>query len=221
MRSPCKPCIGAAQNQSVDEVPDQTGKHCRGGGTVPVRPHSHHQGHERERAEDPPDTAVAESRAGPGDERMEDQPAAAERQPLVAAAASPEELVRRFLAALSENDIENVRLLAVTEDEFKTLIYPELPAADPGRNTSAEFVWSMLHTRSESSLHSIMSSVGGRHLWFEEIRFTGETSQYRSYKVHRESLLVLRDEAGDPQTVRLFGSVLELNGQFKIFSFNR
>ncbi len=109
----------------------------------------------------------------------------------------------------------------MNQDEFKTLVYPELPAADPARNTSAEFVWSMLQTRSESSLHSIMAAVGGRQLSFEEIRFTGETTRYESYKVHRESLLVLRDEAGDRQTVRLFGSVLEMDGQFKIFSFNR
>ncbi len=149
------------------------------------------------------------------------QSTAAERPSLDEAASSPEELVRRFLAAVTENNIEHVRRLAVNQDEFKTLVYPELSAAGRARNTSAEFVWSMLQTRSESSLHSIMEAVGGRQLSFEEIRFTGETTRYESYKVHSESLLVLRDEVGDRQTVRLFGSVLELDGQFKIFSFNR
>lgn len=149
------------------------------------------------------------------------QSTAAERRTLDAAASSPEELVRRFLDAVEENNVDHVRRLAITEDEFKTLVYPELPASDPRRNTSAEFVWNTLHTRSESNLYSMMDAVGGRRFTLEELRFTGETTQYETYKVHRESLLVLRDRDGMKQTVRLFGSVLELDHQFKIFSFNR
>jgi hypothetical protein len=147
------------------------------------------------------------------------QSAAAER-PLEAAASSREELVRRFLDLVAGNDIDEVRKLAVNEDEFRTLIYPELPAADPRWNTSAEFVWNLFYLRNESSLRSMMAAIGGRRLTLEEIRFTGGTTEYATYRVHRESLLVLRDEEGKPQTVRLFGSVLELDGQFKIFSFN-
>ena len=40
-----------------------------------------------------------------------------------------------------------------------------------------------------------------------------------SYKVHKEAHLVVKDEKGEQQEVRLFGSVLEMGGQFKLFSF--
>ena len=144
----------------------------------------------------------------------------AERR-LADGAGSPEELARRFLDALARNAIDDVRRLAMTEEEFRTRVYPELPVSDPARNASAEFVWNMLHIRSESNLHSLMRQSGSRALGLEEIRFRGDSEAYDTFHVHRESMLVLTDEAGEQQTARLFGSVLEMDGQFKIFSFNR
>jgi hypothetical protein len=147
------------------------------------------------------------------------QSVAAGRRSLDAAASSPEELVRRFLDLVAGNNVDQIRRLAVNEEEFSLLLYPETPAADPRRNTSAEFVWNMHHIRSESSLERMIHAIGGRRLELEELRFTGGTTEYETYRVHRDSLLVLRDENGEQQRVRLFGSVLELDNQFKIFSF--
>ncbi len=144
----------------------------------------------------------------------------AERR-LADGAGSPEELARRFLDALARNEIEDVRRLAMTEEEFRTRVYPELPVSDPARNASSEFVWNMLHIRSESNLHSVMRQSGGRTLALEDIRFRGESEAYDTFRVHRESMLVLTDDAGERQTASLFGSVLEMDGRFKIFSFNR
>jgi hypothetical protein len=149
------------------------------------------------------------------------QSGAAVRRPLESAASSPEELTRRFLDAIAGNRPDEVRKLALSEEEFRKYVWPELPSAEPARNLTPEFVWNSLHIRSESNLRSTMASVGGRRLRLEEVRFTGGVTEYKTYRVHRASLLFLKDEVGKEQTVRLFGSVLELDGQFKIFSFNR
>ena len=149
------------------------------------------------------------------------QQTTSELRRLDGAAGSPDELVRRFLDGLARNEPDEVRRLALSEEEFRKFVWPELPSADPRRNLTAEFVWGNLNIRSESNLHSMMAAIGGRRFIFEEIRFTGEVTQYETYRVHRGSLLALMDEVGERQDVRLFGSVLELDGQFKIFSFNR
>jgi hypothetical protein len=146
-------------------------------------------------------------------------PAAAERRILEAAASSPVELARRFLDRLAEGDVEGIQQLALTEGEFAEFVYPELPAADPLRNTSAGFVWNQLHLRSQSSLGAVLTHLSGRRLKLKEIRFAGGVEPYDSYVVHRESLLILEDEDGVERTERLFGAVLEMDGQFKIYSF--
>jgi hypothetical protein len=149
------------------------------------------------------------------------QSSAAAQRLLESAASSPDELARRFLDALAGNKPDEVRKLALSEEEFRKYVWPELPSAEPARNLTPEFVWNSLHIRSESNLRSMMASVGGHRLRLEEVRFTGGVTEYKTYRVHRASLLFLKDEVGKDQTVRLFGSVLELDGQFKIFSFNR
>ncbi len=51
------------------------------------------------------------------------------------------------------------------------------------------------------------------------IRFLGETTPYGSYLVHRESELTVKDLDGTQRDIRLFGSVLEKGGRFKVFSY--
>ena len=42
---------------------------------------------------------------------------------------------------------------------------------------------------------------------------------YRTYKVHRETVLDLLDEEGEEVRLALFGSILEREGEFKLFSY--
>jgi hypothetical protein len=146
--------------------------------------------------------------------------AQAEHRPLAAAASSPEELVRRLLDAIADNDLNAVLGMALTLDEFQTYVYPELPASDPVRNTSAEFLWTQTDLHGRGKLSSVMAGLGGQRLELEEVEFTGGVEEYPTLRIHRDSRLRLRDENGEVRVLRLFGSVLELDGQFKIFSFN-
>jgi hypothetical protein len=51
------------------------------------------------------------------------------------------------------------------------------------------------------------------------MQFAKGTDAYKTYKVHKEAHLIVKGEKGVQQEVRLFGSVLEMSGQFKLFSF--
>jgi hypothetical protein len=141
------------------------------------------------------------------------------RAPLSGTAVSPEELARVVLDRLSVRDLAGLRALALDEREFREHVWPELPAARPERNLPWSFVWSDLHQKSENQLAVTLAKFGGQQLTLARIRFTGETTRYASYLVHRDSLLTVRDATGSQRDVRLFGSVLQQRDRFKVFSY--
>ena len=47
----------------------------------------------------------------------------------------------------------------------------------------------------------------------------GGATAWAGFTVHRETELVVRDPSGAPRTVRLFGSLLEREGRWKVFSY--
>ena len=53
----------------------------------------------------------------------------------------------------------------------------------------------------------------------QSIGFRGETSQYGTATVRRESVLVVRGSDGTVREIRLFGSMVEQDGRFKVFSY--
>jgi hypothetical protein len=141
------------------------------------------------------------------------------RQPLQQTQSSSDALARAVLSALERRDVDALRALAVNEGEFRDVVWPELPAARPERNLSAEYVWSDLRVKSEAGLRRILAEHGGRALTFVRVGFNGKTSQYRSYLVHREAIITARDADLGESTVQMFGSILERDGHFKVFSY--
>jgi hypothetical protein len=139
---------------------------------------------------------------------------------LRSAASSPAELAERFLDAIAEGDLAAARRLLLTFDEYERYIWPELPEADPARNLNPAFVWEMTSIRGDAKLRGVIGNLGGRRLELEQLEFTGGVQQFPGFRLHRSSRLQLRDETGELQSVRLFGSVVERDGQFRIFSFN-
>lgn len=140
-------------------------------------------------------------------------------RPVPNSADSLEGLTRAVLEALSRRDDSALRALALDEDEFRRHVWPELPASRPERNTPFGYVWTDLRTKSDAGLRGILAAHGGRRYQLERVRFTGETTQYDTFVVHRDSMLDVLDETGRRNTLRLFGSVIEKGGGFKVFSY--
>lgn len=131
---------------------------------------------------------------------------------------SIEALASDFLQALSREDRQQLKELALSKQQFVDIVWPHLPAARPGTNLTSDYVWSSLHMRSLAGLDSSLGRYGGASLQFVGYRFEGKTTDYGSFQVHRETILEVR-ENGEAKEARFFGSVLEMNGEFKIFSF--
>jgi len=132
---------------------------------------------------------------------------------------SPDALARTVLLAIERQDAARLRALALSYEEFRAVVWPELPAARPERNLPLDYVWNDLRVKSETALRRTMAGRGGEPLELLRVGFMGETTQYRTYLVHRQAVLTVRGGDGVQESVRLFGSVFEQDGRFKVFSY--
>lgn len=133
---------------------------------------------------------------------------------------SAEALAGEVLAALERRDAARLQQLALDEDEFRGVVWPELPAARPERNLTADYVWRDLQSKSRVGLQAIIAEYGGKPLQLVRVEYSGETTQHRTFLVRRDAIVIARDREGLEQRLRLFGSVVERDGGFKIFSYN-
>jgi hypothetical protein len=133
---------------------------------------------------------------------------------------SPEAVARAVLRGLDARDANALKALAVTEHEFRKMVWPKLPAARPGRNIPWDYVWNDLHGKSTMQLQARVNQwerpVDGA---VTRVEFTGETTDYETFRVRRQSVVVLRTAAGGESRLRLFGSIIEESGRYKVFSY--
>jgi hypothetical protein len=124
------------------------------------------------------------------------------------------------LKRLDARDIAGLQELTVTEHEFRKLVWPKLPAARPGRNIPWDYVWKDLRSKSTMQLQARV------HEWqpsgdatVVKVEFTGETTDYETFRVRRKSVVVLRSPTGHESRHRVFGSIIEEAGRYKVFSY--
>jgi hypothetical protein len=139
--------------------------------------------------------------------------------PLSSTQDSAEALAREVLSAFARGDEARLGALALNEQEFRDHVWPDLPAARPERNLPFSFVWGDLRPKSEYSLQQALAEHGGQPYTLASVRFDGETTRYGSYAVHRVTVLRVRDGRGQEADLRLFGSMLEKDGAWKVFSY--
>ena len=132
---------------------------------------------------------------------------------------SPEAVAEAVLDALAADDGPALLALALTEMEFRTFVWPELPSSRPERGLPFEYAWGDLHQKSTNELRRLVAGAGGRRYELLDMTFDGESTPYETFTVHRESRLKVRDPEGIERDVRLFGSVLQRGGEYKLFSY--
>jgi hypothetical protein len=139
--------------------------------------------------------------------------------PLANTHSSARDLATAVLGAIERRDMAALREAALSEREFRDHVWPELPAARAERNLPFSYVWGDLHQKSEAALAGTLASHGGQHLELISVDFLGGTTRYETYLVHRHTSMMVRDTSGKELPLQLFGSTLEKDGQFKVFSY--
>jgi hypothetical protein len=139
--------------------------------------------------------------------------------PLSRACDSPEALANAVLDGLARRDAAALQALALTEEEFRTRVWPELPAARPGRNVPVDYAWADLSQKSRVYLTQTLARHGGRRYQLVTVEFLGETTRHESFEVARRAQLVVRGADGTEEQIRLFGSMLRAGDEHKVFSY--
>jgi hypothetical protein len=138
--------------------------------------------------------------------------------PLQRTHSSAEGAAAAVLEALAQGDRESLERLALDDAEFRDHVWPQLPAARPERNLPYSYVWGDLHQKSTIALGETLAAHGGNRYELRGVRFDGAT-EYRGFVVHRETTLRVRDASGGDRDLRVYGSMLEKDGQWKVFSY--
>jgi hypothetical protein len=130
-----------------------------------------------------------------------------------------EALAREVLSAVAARDETRLRELALTEEEFEKRVWAGLPASRPERNLPWSYVWLDLRQKSDATLQRTLRALGGRRYELREVRFEGPRSEHGTYRVYRDTVLVVADPAGEPAELRILGSMLEADRGWKVFSY--
>ncbi|MDP3719665.1 MAG: hypothetical protein Q8T13_18040 [Acidobacteriota bacterium] len=148
------------------------------------------------------------------------QPAApASKNPLSNTFETPEALAQAVLDRLARRDVDGLKALALSEQEFKDHVWPELDTSRPERNVPFEYAWGQLKQRSDGYLDTTVGRYAGQKLRFVSTKYTGEATKYETFSVMRESEIVAADDTGRELVLRLFGSAMVKDGRYKLFSF--
>lgn len=132
---------------------------------------------------------------------------------------SPEALARAILEGLASEDGATLKTYPLTKEQFRLYVWPQLPASRPERNVPFEFGWGDLYQKSHNSLLRTYAKYKGVPLEFLDLRFEDGVTDYDTYKVHRDARVKVRDPNGEEVWLDLFGSVMEWNGRYKLFSY--
>lgn len=139
--------------------------------------------------------------------------------PLTNGLGSADELAGAVLDALARNDRARLEQLALSEQEFRDHVWPDLPASRPERNLPFSYVWGDLHQKSLLSLSTVLGEHGGKRYQLKRVSFGGEESRYGRARVRREAVFHVMDPSGNEIELRVCGSLVEHDGVWKVFSY--
>ena len=138
---------------------------------------------------------------------------------LVGGASSRSALIRRFVAALADADTAALVRMALTRAEFAYLTYPSSPYTRPPYRQSPEIVWLLLGTEHDKGLTRLLRRLGGEELGYLGQRCDTRPLREGRNRIWRGCVSRVRLETGDTLEARLFGAIVERDGQFKFASY--
>jgi|SRR5688572_1163885 len=131
-------------------------------------------------------------------------------------ATSRDALVEMFITAVEKRDSVTLGEIAINAGEFIDLYYPTSQFARPPYKQSPELRWFLLSENSDKGVNRLLQ------------RFSGGSTGFHSYSCNQEPVVEGANRIWDrctvtwshqPRTIRLFSTIIERNGRFKIMSY--
>ena len=138
-------------------------------------------------------------------------------------ARSVEDVAERTVAALSRGDRGALTGLLVRQADYRRLVFPALPASAKEGNLDPDFAWENMQLRSLRDLgrsERQWQDLGRPSLRLVSVQVEGVES-HGPLRIHGPLRVTIRAGEGPPEELRLLGSVLERDGQFKLLAYRR
>ena len=133
--------------------------------------------------------------------------------------ATSAEAARDVLEAVWTRDADRLLRLAITEEEFRSVVWPRLPASQPEVGMPLGYLWRDTFGKSRAGVAAVLRDHGGRKLQLHTVAFGGPATDYGTFRLHPKTALVVTDDLGRRTTVRIFGSMIEAGGRWKVYGF--
>jgi len=130
-----------------------------------------------------------------------------------------EALVKRFVRALVVLDSADLKAMLVDQREFADLIYPESPYTRPPYRQSPVLVWNQIQNPSRSGLTRLIRRLGGQPLRYDGYLCATQPDRQGRNLIWTGCVVRLIDQNGDIRKNRLFGSIIERDGNLKFVSY--
>jgi hypothetical protein len=124
-----------------------------------------------------------------------------------------DELTARFVTAVSAGDTAAMHRLRVTAQEHNTIMWSEFPASR--LNHPADLAWRNVDARSVRDAARIRREYAGATYDVAGTSCRDGVTEYETFRVHSDCWVTLR-RTGSRFDAKLFGSVVEMDGRFKV-----
>src|SRR5262245_27048818 len=133
---------------------------------------------------------------------------------------SRDELVARFLRAVEHRDSADFRAMTIDAGEFIDLYYPTSMYSHPPYKQSPEIVWLLHQQNSEKGLRAVLNRWGGHPPHFKSYTCKAEPRIEGANKFWDECMITWAPGTATQGTDKLFSTILERDGRFKILSYS-
>jgi hypothetical protein len=138
---------------------------------------------------------------------------------LVQGAASRDELVQRWVAAIETKDTAELARLLLTRAEFAWVYYPTTPQGLPPYDLSPALMWYLNEGNGAKGLKRLLEDRGGKPMGVVGYRCDEKVSREGENAIYGPCLVRRLQAPGDTVEERLFGLVLERRGRWKFVNY--
>lgn len=134
-------------------------------------------------------------------------------------APSRDSLVARFTGAVARRDTAAVRAMVISRAEYAWIFFPSLQRMNPATHLQPEVMW-MLHSQeSAKGITRVLRRLGGGQARFGGYVCEPAPQADGENRYWHQCAVEVRSADGDKATLKLFGSVIERGGRWKIVSY--